>query len=144
MLTWQWNNLVVWPTVAKCSESAKPHHGRPHYKTVSPSYQHGNIAVTFYYRRVKRWIWQTMKPLVIGDYNTHMGYMDKSGQICRKRSCTIVLGEKGSGLLPVHGPVIPNSVSLVMAHLDRKGRKLQSSCTAEVLGLPWAVRSWWR
>jgi hypothetical protein len=25
MLTWRWNNLVVWPTVAKCSKSAKPH-----------------------------------------------------------------------------------------------------------------------
>jgi hypothetical protein len=28
-------------------------HGRPHYKIVSRSCQHGNIAVTFYYGRVK-------------------------------------------------------------------------------------------
>jgi hypothetical protein len=26
MLTCRWNNLVVWPTVAKCSKSVNPHH----------------------------------------------------------------------------------------------------------------------
>jgi hypothetical protein len=36
----------------------------------------------------------------------------------KKRSWTIVLGENVSGLLSIHEPVIPNTVFLVMTHLD--------------------------
>jgi hypothetical protein len=40
MLTWRWNNLVVWPTVVWFCWLATYCHGRLHYKIVSPSCQH--------------------------------------------------------------------------------------------------------
>jgi hypothetical protein len=53
-------NGAVWPTVAKCCTSTNCTcwlntfcHSRPHFKIVSPSCQHGNIAVTFYYGCIK-------------------------------------------------------------------------------------------
>lgn len=67
ILTSRWNKLVVWPTKAKCSKSIKPHHPglytenravssnahvtMPCCTTCNPA--HGNITVTFNYRRVK-------------------------------------------------------------------------------------------
>jgi hypothetical protein len=42
-LLWRWNNLVVWPTVAKCSASIKPYMPIEHHKdgfTVMSTWRH--------------------------------------------------------------------------------------------------------